>query len=168
MNRETITFGKYEWLILDIKDDCALLLSKDIIAEMPYHEEWEDITWKECSLREWLNTEFLNSFTEQEQVRIMLKTQKNEESLSLCTLGYDTKDKIFLLSPEEVDQYFSNSEHRISRFNNKPSFWWLRSASCRDIDATHVDADGSVHTLGFLLRNGSGGVRPALWLNLKS
>ncbi len=67
---DTVTFGKEnrEWIVLDKEDEKALLLTKESVGERAYHVEWTDITWEDCTLREWLNEEFYHdSFTEAEK-----------------------------------------------------------------------------------------------------
>lgn len=50
-----------EWLILDIQDGNALLVSRYVLDCQLYHTSLEDITWERSTLRTWLNGEFLNS-----------------------------------------------------------------------------------------------------------
>lgn len=94
------------------------------------------INWNNCSLRQWLNSEFLNTaFTADEQNRInktyiftadveVKPALDNLEMLSNYTIscGDDTMDKVFLLSAEECDAYFPTLTDRIT---NKS--WWMRS-----------------------------------------
>ena len=37
--------------ILDKKENKILLLSEFTLEQMPFHNEWEKITWEKCSLR---------------------------------------------------------------------------------------------------------------------
>lgn len=82
---ETVLFGSYEqdgdaangkepieWLVLARDGDKALLLSKyalDHQSFMPFYEPvTEPFTWESCSLRQWLNSTFLNAaFSAEEQ-----------------------------------------------------------------------------------------------------
>ena len=48
------------------------------------------------------------------------------------------------------------------------SWWWLRSPGNDSYSAAYVDADGDLDVDGYYVHHGTGGVRPALWLNLKS
>lgn len=58
-----------EWTMLDVQDGWALLLSRYALDAKPYHEAREDDTWKSygvvywdtCTLRAWLNGEFLEA-----------------------------------------------------------------------------------------------------------
>ena len=66
-----ITFGQYDWRILDVWNGKALLVTKDVIHnEMKYHKVPVDVTWEKCTLRKWLNKEIYRSFSKQERQRI--------------------------------------------------------------------------------------------------
>ena len=69
---ETMTFGSYpqdadgtvkpiEWDVLDIQDGKALLISSKCLDARPYNEEYAPVTWEKCTLRAWLNDDFLNT-----------------------------------------------------------------------------------------------------------
>jgi len=106
----TITFGGSQWRVLDVKDNTALIISEQLIGLRSYHSSKTDITWEKCSLREYLNNEYYNKFTEEEKARIIETKNSNPPNLWYGTKGgADTVDKIFLLSLEEVVKYFGDS-----------------------------------------------------------
>ena len=84
----TVFFGNYEqdrdlstgkedieWIVLKVEDNRAFLVSKYALDYKPYNDTAEAITWENCTLRTWLNTEFLNeAFSEEEQAIIELTT----------------------------------------------------------------------------------------------
>ena len=100
-----------EWEVLDIRDGKALLLSKYTLDCQPYSSYLDKGTWEECSLREWLNDEFLNSaFSPAEQGIINITELKNEDNPIYQTSGgADTEDQVFLLSLQDVENYFGFS-----------------------------------------------------------
>lgn len=53
-----------------------MLLCKDSVDDVIYNKAYET-TWEECSLREWLNNEFYNSFSESEKTAIVLCKNEN-------------------------------------------------------------------------------------------
>ena len=62
-----------EWIVLDRQEDRALLLSKYALDAMPFHEveDW-NVTWGDCTLRSWLNGEFLGvAFGDEERMQII-------------------------------------------------------------------------------------------------
>ena len=172
----TVHFGDYDWLVLDVQGNKALLLTKEIIEYRPYHTELVDITWEKCTLREYLNGEFYHSFSTEDKNRIVESSVTNAANPEYGTDGgASTNDKIFLLSLDEAKYYFPNDAARIVRKNDgSDAFWWLRSPGLETILAATVLGSGKQDntrsgTLGYA---GSGvnydnrGVRPALWLTL--
>ncbi|MDR0966535.1 MAG: DUF6273 domain-containing protein [Myxococcales bacterium] len=181
----TCVFGPYEWLVLDKQNNKALLLAKDVLVEKPYNTTDLPVTWASCILRSWLNNEFLNEFTSQEQAKIDLTTNVNENNQWYGTAGGDTtQDRIFLLSLSEMVKYFGDSgqlasgpgtipwiddtynSERIAKYNGSATLWWLRSPGFINYSAAFVSADGIVYVSGSNIFDDYRGVRPALWLNL--
>ena len=106
----TIQFGEYDWCVLGVRDGKALIITKNIIEQRPYDEVYAIAIWETCTLREYLNGEFLQKFTTSERERIEETRVSSPDNLWFGTNGgNDTTDKIFLLSLEEVDKYFGNS-----------------------------------------------------------
>ncbi|MDR1565327.1 MAG: DUF6273 domain-containing protein [Oscillospiraceae bacterium] len=167
---QTIHVGKWEWLVLNIQDGEALIITKDIIERKVYDETLEATTWAECTLRTYLNGEFLaGNFSSEEQNKISKKELKNEDNPKYITNGgKNTGDKIFLLSIKEVSIYFKSNKERIAKYQNKTSPWWLRSPGNHPYHAAYVVADGNVDVGGYNVLITSLGVRPVLYLNLKS
>ena len=192
-----ITFGRYpqegknapatgiEWKVLDVKCGKSLLISQYALDVRDFNEEFEDVTWETCTLRRWLNQEFLQeAFTQEEQRYISPSTIKNLDNPEYKTKGgNDTKDKVFLLSLEEAGRYFSSDDERVCKptqyalsqdddIVNKSigsgCWWWLRSPGYDSYSAADVWRDGSLHELGRGVDYISVAVRPALWVNLNS
>ena len=165
--------GPIEWIVLEVKDNKALLLSKHILFRKTYDKN-HSCTWKTSSLRQYLNGEFYeNCFT---------KSEKNAIITSNINVNSgDTKDRIFLLSVDEVYKYFKNDQERIAvGLDGREDMWWLRcrgnydNGPCVPRVAT-VHADGYINAFGSALAYGyyvyncdGGGVRVALQWNLES
>jgi hypothetical protein len=183
--------------VLDVQEDKALLITEEVIGKQPYNDyddgihrsgySWEyNTSWESCTLRRYLNDEFLQKFTPEQQNMILEADNANPDNLWYdMEGGNSTLDKIFLLSLEEADRYFGNSEDYAAGKNNageisnehdadrqaKDSsdsvYWWLRSPGSESFCAAFIKLCGSINVMGEHSRN-SLGVRPALWLNLKS
>ena len=112
---DIFTFGSYEqdndtsngkepieWIVLSKNDKEMLVLSRYALDHKPYNEEFVDkITWEECTLRKWINDDFYNAaFNKTEKNLIETKTLKNNPIYT--DSGKDTKDKVFLLSYEDM------------------------------------------------------------------
>lgn len=194
---ETVLFGSYEqdgdaangkepieWLVLARDGDKALLLSKyalDHQSFMPFYEPvTEPFTWENCSLRQWLNSTFLNAaFSAEEQRRLLTTTvitapggRKGSEN------PFTTEDRVFLLSDTEVYAYFSSEAATVTDYTAyalsedpwagnatapAPAIWWLRTTD----GGNHPD---SVYTRGGVgegARSYEGEyVRPAIWVDM--
>lgn len=100
---KTYAYFKYEpikWRVLNRKNGTALIVSEYGLDCQLYNEECVDITWADCTLREWLNDEFLTSaFNTPDRKLVKSSTIKNEDNPYYGTEGgVDTKDRVFLLS----------------------------------------------------------------------
>ena len=162
----TVSFGVYEnqpieWQVLEVKDNKALLLSKHILFTMPFDKNCKG-SWNTSSLRQYLNGEFYeNCFTESEKNDII--------SSNIKVNSGDTKDRIYLLSVDEVNKYFKNDQERIAvSLDGCEDWWWLRSRGCYGNGAAYVDDDGYVNSDGYYADFVDGGVRVALQWNLES
>ena len=190
---ETIEFGNYpqdkdgtekpiEWIVMKNEGNQVLLLSKYVLDAKSYNEEWEDVTWETSDIRQWLNNEFYTTaFNKSEKAKIQTSLIKNEDNSEHGTSGgNDTEDKVFLLSEKEAETLFSNDDERIAKATEyaeksgvyvneeKAAYWWLRSPGDSGDDAAEVIYSGWVYRDGNYVDDSSGGVRPALHLNLQS
>ena len=122
------------WDVLDKDGDAVLLISHDVIAYQRFSDSRKRVIWEDSQIRSWLNQEFYaEAFDEEEQASIRETTLEN-----LSTVGFaahvdpsgdvqvresrpDTKDKIFLLSWKEAEQYYGNRLTDASGLGRKPS-----------------------------------------------
>ena len=183
----TMKFGNYhgavEWLVLDKKDGKALLISKYCLDAKEYdkNENNESVTWETSTLRQWLNSCFINeAFTDEEKALICDTYLQNPDNPEYGTDGgNDTTDKVFLLSIDEATRYFASDKARMAEATdyakeqgiyvsgkNDNSWWWLRSLGRNNSDAAYVDIGGSVRNYGSYANDGESGVRPAMWVNI--
>ena len=80
---------------------------------------------------------------------------------------WDEWKEFYLNNKIYVDD--ENSKNRVADYGNEgASWWWLRSPGTYSNLAAIVRIGGYVFVLGGNVFRGSGGVRPALWLNLES
>lgn len=146
----TICFGKYpqglsgkvapiEWVLLEIKGNTALVISKYAIDFKPYssNEYFFKKSWETSTLRHWLNDEFIKeSFDSDEKKRICVTAieiePKRQKGLQIAkkerynkifniasisnsqsdTFRNQIYDKVFLLSKEEALKYFASINQR--------------------------------------------------------
>ena len=197
----TVFFGRYEqdgdedngaepieWLILDVEDGSALLMSRYALDAVAFNDFSEPTSWSACTLRTWLNYDFYRgAFDESERERIaetVLEHEKapggrEEEAVS---------DKVFLLSAEEIGKllYGFNGVPEIEdearmclptayaksegcRWNDDPDSlaygngnWWLRTPGLNSYYIACVNEWGALNDYGFIANTFDCGVRPVL------
>ena len=159
------------------------MLAKSGLDVLPYEEGTNNITWENCTLRHWLNSNFIDkAFTESERKSIL--KSKIDNSQSQCNGrwrsvgGKNTEDSVFLLSYKETSrEYF----HRVIARQMKPTpyakargayangkngvgWWWLRSPGGDQKNVACVDYEGDIGSHS--TDSQSVCVRPALWIDL--
>ena len=172
--------GPIEWLVLEVRGDEALLVSRYGLDCKQYHHKCTDITWENCFLRKWLNGEFLKAaFSEDEQQRIKLSDVANFDNPKYRTRGgFHTRDWVFCLSPAEAERYFKDNSERMCRpaaqakvhgasvSDDGHCWWWLRSPGYDRYRASRVGTDGALDPYGGAVYIDDVAVRPALRLIL--
>ncbi len=167
-----IQFGNYDWRVLDVQNNCFLMITEHIIEQRSYHDAYVDITWADCSLRKYLNGEFYEKFSGADKARIITVFNKNMDNQWYGTKGgADTADNIFLLSIEDVAcKYFGdssellyspkknkrywferkdiNNSRRIAATKEAIWWWWLRSPGRVGVKAAYVHGDGNIGIQG--------------------
>ncbi len=199
-----IYFGAYEqdndisngkediaWLVLEKENNKILVISDKALDCQSYNTSKVNVTWENCSLREWLNGTFLHAaFSAEEQAMIVdtnVLPGKNPEYST--DPGNTTMDKVFLLSIDEINKYFDylgsgkarkcvptayaiangvSPNWNYTKDGEVTCWWWLRSPGEHQNRAANVDCDGMINYDGFFAIADGDGVRPALWINLDS
>lgn len=200
-----IKFGKYEqdnntsngkenieWIVLDKKDGRILVISRYCLDYIPYDDQWgneRDVTWETCTLRKWLNVDFMNeAFSSEEQSEILTTSLVNLDSLGFFDDGEkiyglggnDTNDKVFLLNTKELNSYFlTNTERtsiatqyartKVGSYACGPegqAYWWTRQIGNYQTWGTYVGLDGTVESHGIPVFCVEYAVRPAMWIEI--
>ncbi len=189
---EYITLGRYpqtssgtdetpiEWLILDVEDNQALLISKYALDVQFYNTEQKNTSWEECTLRSWLNNEFYNTaFNAREKAIIVQATVRAEDNPTYDTdSGNDTVDNVFLLSLREAEWYFDDSSARICQptdyamsrdaivLPNGGCHWWLRTPGDAAHSAIAVNSNGTIDHFGGFVSSLYHCIRPVIRIQL--
>jgi hypothetical protein len=121
-----IRFGGYDWYVLDKQDDKTLIITEKVVEKRSYHHEVCAITWETCDIRKYLNGEFLDSFSEADQARIVEVANENPNNPWYSISGGNaTLDKIFLLSIEEVARYLGDGSSVKYLKNSENQTQWI-------------------------------------------
>ena len=163
-----------EWIPLDSDGTKVFLVSKYPLEYMQYNKDRIDYTWKNCSLRTWLNSSFVNNaFDDNERAAILTTTVEtgpediNEKWPEIET--EITQDRIFLLSYSELKKYLENDKIELNQYvwpKNGTIFtedysWWLRSSGKKKDEACY--AGYNKKESGWL--SDWRCIRPAMWID---
>ena len=153
---DVVIFGRYTWYVTDKTDGICTLLCQGPVANMPYNDSKDDITWENCSLRRWLNEDFYNSkFSDGEKAAIVTthNTFTEDDFHYETDCGNDTADKVYL---------FSYTEAIAVRDDTRDCGidWWLRSPGKYQHDAEYIGLR-SPDTIGNQVDSHMG-VRPSI------
>ena len=185
-----IEFGRYwketglenvpiEWIVLNETDEDLFVVSKQVVVSEMFDETTAN--WKDCSIRKWLNNEFLRkAFNEYESPSILEKKIVTSNDMEYVFGGFsyfkkyvETLDKVFLLSVDEVEQYFKTQESRVVERSQYAidtleddrkyvDCWWLRNEAYFDWAPLLIQGDGTYY--GLAGAHNLEGIRPAMYI----
>lgn len=166
---ETVTFGCYkgkpiQWIIVDQMGKERLLVAKDVVDRKQLATKYEDVYWATSLMRQWLNHDFMReAFSLAEQTMMIVSVLNNDDNpITFTTAGPDSRDKIFMLSHDEVLKYFPTEEERAIG-----SWYWLRTPGNTLTTCEVVFENGQLYHLGTNCVSDKVGVRPAVRIRLR-
>lgn len=200
MNKCSIVMGNYpqncelekepiEWIILKEEEHRCLCISKYLLDCKQYHNLSEKVIWQDCTLRNWLNHEFLmTAFSAEEREKILLSNVVNPTQ--------NTQDYIFLLCYDEVEKYFDDEKEDYVDYEERGAVtatyarkqgawfldeecdeknkgcWWLRYYGEDYMEEGKYDFISCVNFDGYIEYgaedvSGTCCIRPAFWLKIK-
>ena len=175
-----------QWEAVATENGKTLLVAKNVLELASFHHTFADVTWANASIRQYLNSTFLESldlpFT---IVETPVYTPPNPWFGSGS--GETTMDKIFLLSVEEVVKYFGDSgqlkapqdmfyisddydsRRQATYVDGQPARWMLRTPGNLSYMVATVTNQGKISMTGdFVNRHSTDlfnvGIRPAMWV----
>ena len=126
-----------EWLVLDVQDGKALIVSKYALACLPYSSGEITVTWENSYLREWLNSDFYEmAFTKEEKEKILaVQLDNGETSTVYMDAGENTCDRVFILDSLDIQNYFG-----VNAYVEKNKFY-SENAICEASAAAALNAN---------------------------
>jgi hypothetical protein len=189
---DSIIFGSYEqdnrmengkepleWIVLDVQGNQAMLLSKYCIDTVIFYPERVPMYWGKSDLRAWMNGAFLqDTFTPEQQARILTTTVKNSNPHGMKGAGDATQDKIYLLSKTEVLHFFPEMPDRVAYPTEYAKSkgctvdpktgscrWWTRTSGARKMDICGMRLDGRISSYGMQdVDWPTNTMRPVMWV----
>ena len=185
-----ITFGSYnqsnasekepiEWIVLEKKLSKILVISKMGLINKKFNEKLTKVTWEDCSLRSWLNKQFVDSVFNAKELSQIETTSVYYEKLGLFKkkkAAGITQDKVFLLSVDESKYHLTTNQKKCTPTelvrkqgvyidsSSGNCWWWLRSPGSEQKEVAVVLADGKINENGNSVDSNYGIVRPAMWI----
>ena len=172
-----------EWLVLAKENNKILVISDKALDCQRYNNiGGYRTTWELCSLRKWLNDSFFNAaFSEEERALIQITTVSADRNPAYGTdPGNATTDKVFLLSINEAEKYFSDDQVRVcaptayAKADREHLYttstvcsWWLRSPGRYPSEAAFVLISGIINNVGCDVSFDLYFIRPALWISIE-
>jgi len=182
-----------EWLVLGKENGKLLLLSRYGLDVKQFSDSPEKAGWENSDIRDWLNGTFINSTFNTENLNEILQTtlvnalsdndiddknQKPEaiedEKQDVSSSMQKSRDRVFLLSEQEIELYLAGNEKRQCdatkatskkgiQDNNGKCSWWLRTASKDKNDCIYIVSSerGEIKNSPY---NAENAVRPAIWV----
>ena len=196
---DIVYFGTYEqdndtsngkenikWLVLAKEKNRILVISDKALDCQEYNSSRTSVTWETCTLRKWLNNDFINAaFSDDEKAMIPTVTVSADKNPEYDTdPGNATKDRVFLLSIVEAEKYFTSDEARMcvpteytisngaltsdsyTEGGKATCWWWLRSPGYYQYDAAFVCIDGDIDEHGCGVDRDDYAVRPEMWISI--
>lgn len=149
---DVLYYGSYQgnpiaWQVIKTENDRMLLIAKDSVCDLPFHDEIKNVKWSESSLYSWLNNDFINAFSE------------NQLSSIIATSVGGVKSKVLLLGEDDIEDIENKA---ILKSNND---WWLCTKAETETNAMFVTQNGKLTKEGEVVVRAKG-VRPCIWIGL--
>lgn len=161
-----------KWRVLEVNGNDAFLLSDKLLDCQVYNNTREAVKWKDCDLREWLNTTFIDTaFSYSEKIAMWTTPVQNES-------GVTTYDRVYLMSHDEIvnkkygfenwkdrNAYRTNYASRGDGWEGYESAWWLR-CDTDDVDGI-TEGENAYDEGSYEYVNWSQMIRPVVHINLE-
>ena len=168
---DIVTYGNYDWKVLAVKEQKVLLVCNEFVEIKKFDESGKKVTWEDSTIRKWLNSDFYEKkFTAYEKKAIVVSEIKNQalrfgETMELKKSETvelpNTKDRVFLLSREEVQQYINPEGERKTPMNvNETKDSWYTRTTVLGESWVITQPDENECTF-----NLEAGIRPAIWID---
>ena len=168
------------WTVLAVEGDRVLVISRYVLDCRLYNEERKPVTWETCTLRAWLNGDFLNSAFDPDELALLQTTRVTADPNPIYDVdpGADVEDKLFLLSIAETEAYFlpeaediplwrryeqtypkllceptsySAAQGCAPQSENGAARWWLRTPGLSGTSAAWVTRTGGIRENGSMV-----------------
>jgi len=196
---DEVQFGAYEqdnnaengaeaidWMVLEVKDGKALLLSKYVLDVSYFYPDEASFYWYNCSVRQFLEGNFADrAFTDEEKAKMNLTNVKilpNDYYFDDIPTDGGMDSCIFILSIDELVSYLGEDGLKAAATEyakNREGFginlpvlgdgasYWVRNYGCCFKAVGTITIEGEYDPYGaFWWSSCSRGIRPAMWVTV--
>ena len=173
---DTVYLGKYnskvlEWTVVSVDSNHAVLVCNSIVAIKKYNdtsggidsskESFHYNEWPKCSLRTWLNTDFLNAAFNDNEMTVLTKAtvvsageHKNEGTVT---------DYVYIMSGNEMNNAGATVWDADRSIRGQAL--WLRGSS--GTNGSYAEGHNTGVAYGLNSITMQFGVVPVIWLNIQ-
>ena len=158
---DIVLFANLEWRVLEKTDGRALLIKDKAISDIPFQAGSKACTWETSSVRNWLNSSFLDENFADSETDALLNTEVTAEDNPVYGTdgGANTTDRVYLLSSSEAAKY-----HDI--LHDTETCWWLRTPGASEGAMNFVYPDKTVMNYGYDYTDDTFTVKPVMWVDI--
>ena len=155
--------GEFAAKVHKVTDDKVMLIFDDYVADRPMNESGTNKGgFEDSDLNKWLHTEFVKALPYSIRERLTDVTIPTVGEM----FGWDDEwdRNHFEADNDKQLPLMKQRRNRVSYYNNKCEFGWLRNATKKEFSAAFfagVNSDGYAYCR---CASGSFGVRPEIWL----
>jgi len=168
--------SSHRWQVIDFgnANNRALAVTEGNVAQKPYHAPGGQVTWENCTLRQWLNGDFYSSLRPNIRSCIIEVLNTNPDAgKDGNTSNKDpvsensTKDKVFLLSYREYRKHISDITYGPYEMKKDYS-GWLRSRMYDNNKSKALALTTGFHYFysGYPVEDCKHDVTPAIWIDI--
>lgn len=112
-----------DWIVLENDEKSAVLITKYCIDVKEYHSGGNAVNWSESSLREWLNSTFLNTAFDEEEKKALIRTSVENFNTDAARSSYMysymippivSNDMVWIIDDDEAALYFPKREDKLA------------------------------------------------------
>ena len=155
-----VLFGESHWIVAEKRKNKVFLIKTKPVNGLAYNVEDKNVTWKTCSLREYLNSTYMDDiFTDAMKDKILTTKVRVKGNKKYGTKGSTTLDKIYMLNEDQAYKYGD----ALSSFMRD---YWLIGPGETQREAQFVSY-GEVKEAGYPVNDRYINTRPCCWVSIK-
>ena len=165
-----------KWQVLSVdEDNVALLLAEQNLDIYPYNVEIANVKWEDCSLRQWLNNEFMNKAFSEEAQEALVDNEEDKVTLLSDSQALNLNYGFYPSTYPDALRIKKNTAYAAAggsagynevSAKGEANSWWLKTGGYYKDDAVFISDTGSVRVDGITVAYGGNAVCPAVYVDL--